>query len=145
VRRADEPWSPPAALDAITGEPARLAADGVVAVLGLHRLSAAEEAVRAAPPGAEVTAVVVTSAPEELMPLARLVVAELATCLRQAFPRPAWPRLRVVYDETGEVAAAAGVSEAGDGTETAVRIESGRIVLRADGFSACHAAASMGG
>ncbi|SDK28757.1 TetR/AcrR family transcriptional regulator [Nonomuraea jiangxiensis] len=142
VRRADEPWAPPPAPDALTGEPARLADDGVVAVLGVHRLSAAEEAVRAAPPGAEVTAVVVTSAPQELLPLARLAIAELSSCLRQSFPRPAWPRLRVVYDESGEVAAAAGVAEPGDGTETAIRIESGRITLRAHGFGACHAAAT---
>ncbi|MFC4120892.1 TetR/AcrR family transcriptional regulator [Nonomuraea zeae] len=142
VRLPAEPWSPPAATDAITGEPARLAADGVVAVLGMHRLSAAEEAVRAAPPEAEVTAVVVTSAPDELMPLARLCVAEVVACLREAFPRPAWPRLRVVYDESGEVAAAAGVSEPHDRTETAIRVESGRIALRADGFGACHTAAT---
>ncbi|GAA3556464.1 TetR/AcrR family transcriptional regulator [Nonomuraea rosea] len=142
VRFAAGPWSPPAMLDAITGEPARLAADGVVAVLGVHRLSAAEDAVRAAPPGAEVTAVVVTSTPDELMPLARLCVAEVVTCLRAAFPRPAWPRLRVVYDETGEVAAAAGVGEPRDATETALRVESGRIAVRADGFGACHTAAT---
>ncbi|MFG1703065.1 TetR/AcrR family transcriptional regulator [Nonomuraea sp. M3C6] len=143
VREIDSPWSPPSSsLDAITGERVRLSGDGVVAVLGLHRLSAAEEAVRAAPPGAEVTAVVVTSAPQELLPLARLVIAELCTCLRQTFPRPAWPRLRMVYDESGELAAAAGVAEAGDGTETAIRVRSGRVVLRAGGFGACNAAAS---
>ncbi|WP_236051907.1 TetR/AcrR family transcriptional regulator [Nonomuraea cypriaca] len=142
VEAADEPWSPSAAVDAITGDTAPLTRDGVVAVLGLHRLSAAEEAVRAAPPGAEVTAVVVTGAPAELFPLARLVVADLGTCLRPVFPRAAWPRLRLVYDESGELAAAAGVTDAGDGTETAVRVRAGRIVLRADGFGACHAAAS---
>ncbi|MGN9844491.1 TetR/AcrR family transcriptional regulator [Nonomuraea sp. H19] len=143
VGAADEPWSPPPpAPDAITGEPAALERDGVVAVLGLHRLAAAEDAVRAAPPDAEVTAVVVTGAPQELFPLARLAIADLARCLRQAFPRPAWPRLRVVYDESGELAAAAGVTSVSDATQTAVRVASGRIVLRADGFGACHAAAS---
>ncbi|MGW3346044.1 TetR/AcrR family transcriptional regulator [Nonomuraea rubra] len=142
VRETAEPWSPPpGAIDAVGGGPARLERDGVVAVLGLHRLSAAEDAVRAAPAGAEVTAVVATGAPKELLPLARLVIAELSTCLRQAFPRPAWPRLQVVYDESGALAAAAGVAEPGDDTEVAVRVRSGRIVLRAEGYGAAHAAA----
>lgn len=141
VREIDEPWSPPTGLvDAVGGGAARPERDGVVAVLGLHRLSAAEEAVRAAPPGAEVTAVVVTGTPQELLPLARLVVAEVSTCLRRAFPRQAWPRLRVVYDESGALAAAAGVPEPRDGTEVAIRVSSGRIVLRAEGFGACNAA-----
>ncbi|GAA2820327.1 TetR/AcrR family transcriptional regulator [Nonomuraea rubra] len=142
VRETAEPWSPPpGAADAVGGGPARLERDGVVAVLGLHRLSAAEDAVRAAPAGAEVTAVVATGAPKELLPLARLVIAELSTCLRQAFPRPAWPRLRVVYDESGALAAAAGVAEPGDDTEVAVLVRSGRIVMRAEGYGAAHAAA----
>ncbi|UKY51802.1 hypothetical protein [Streptomyces inhibens] len=43
----------------MSGEPARLTGerDGALAVLGPHRLEAAEEAVRAAPPGAGVSAV----------------------------------------------------------------------------------------
>ncbi|MEW9550206.1 TetR/AcrR family transcriptional regulator [Nonomuraea sp. NPDC050783] len=142
VSAGDEPWSPPSPVpDAVTGEPAPLEADGVVAVLGLHRLSAVEDAVRAASPGAGVTAVVVTGEPAELFPLARLALADLCGCLRQAFPRPAWPRLRVVYDESGELAAAAGVREVSDATETALRVEGGRVTLRADGYGACHAAA----
>jgi AcrR family transcriptional regulator len=145
ARAADEPWSAPPAVDLTRGGPARLAGDGVVAVLGLHRLSAVEEAVRAAPPGAEVTAVAVTSAPDELAPLTRLVVAELCACLHEAFPASAWPRLQVVCDETGALAAAAGVPAVSDATETAVRIEAGRIVTRADGWGACHAAAAAGG
>ncbi|MGI8329257.1 TetR/AcrR family transcriptional regulator [Actinomadura scrupuli] len=144
ARDADEPWSPPRATDAVTGEPARLTGDGVVAILGLHRLGAAEEAVRAAPSQAEVTVVLVTGDPDELAPLARLVVAELCGCLRQAFPRSAWPRLQVVHDEAGALAAAAGVPAVGDATETAVRVEAGRVVARADGRGACHAAASAG-
>jgi hypothetical protein len=142
ARPADQPWSPPPAVDALRGGPASLTGDGVVAILGLHRLGAVEEAVRAGPPGAAVTAVLVTGAPEELAPLARLTVAELRGCLRQAFPPPAWPPLRVVLDEPGAVAAAAGVPTVSDDTETAVRIRAGRVVARADGFGACHAAAS---
>ncbi|MGX1885113.1 TetR family transcriptional regulator [Streptomyces sp. NPDC055287] len=142
ARPADEPWSPPPAMDAVRGEPARLAGDGVVAVLGLHRLEAAEEAVRAAPPGATVTAVLVTGEPAELLPLARLAVADLCGCLRRAFPPSAWPRLQVVYDASGALARAVGVPAVSDGTEAAVRVAGGRIVARADGRGACHAAAA---
>ncbi|MER5326499.1 TetR/AcrR family transcriptional regulator [Streptosporangium roseum] len=145
ARPADEPWSPPPAVDVIRGGPARLAGDGVVAILGLHRLEAAEEAVRTAAPGATVTAVLVTGDPGELAPLARLAVADLCNCLRQSFPPTAWPRLQVVYDESGTLAAAAGVPAVSDGTEVAVRVEAGRIVARADGRGACHAAASADG
>ncbi|MEN3536804.1 helix-turn-helix domain-containing protein [Microbispora sp. ZYX-F-249] len=142
ARPGDGPWSPPPAVDALGGGPAPLARDGVVAVLGLHRLGAVEEAVRATPPAGEVTVVLVTGDPGELGPLARLTLAELRFCLRRALPAPAWPRLRVVHDEEGAVAAAAGVTAVSDGTEAAVRVRSGRVVARADGYGACHAAAS---
>ncbi|MBX6169276.1 MAG: TetR/AcrR family transcriptional regulator [Thermobispora bispora] len=142
ARPADDPWSPPPAVDALRGEPAPLECDGVVAVLGLHRLGAVEEAVRAVPPGGEVTAVLVTGDPGELGPLARLTLAGLRTCLRPAMPASAWPRLRVVHDEDGAVAAAAGVTAVSDGTEAAVLVRSGRVVARAEGWGACHAAAS---
>ncbi|MGW2562784.1 TetR/AcrR family transcriptional regulator [Streptomyces sp. NPDC001514] len=144
ARLAEERWSPPAATDAVTGEPARLTDDGVIAVLGLHRLEAAEEALRAAPSGTPVTAVLVTAAADELSPLARLTVAGLSACLRQSFPRPAWPRLQVVHDPSGTVAAAAGVPSVSDTTETAVRVAGGRIIARAEGRGACHAAATAG-
>ena len=142
TRPVDEPWTAPDAVDALRAAPTRLQDDGIVAVLGLHRLAAAEEAVRAAPPDAQVTALLVTSDPAELGRLARLTIAEVATRLRHAFPPEAWPRLRLIHDETGRLAAAAGVSAVSDATETAVRIESGRIVLRAEGFGACHAVAA---
>ncbi|MGW7055308.1 TetR/AcrR family transcriptional regulator [Streptomyces sp. NPDC054887] len=142
ARPVDEPWSPPSLPDAVRGGPARLAGDGVVAVLGLHRLEAAEEAVRAAPPGATVTAVLVTGEPAELLPLARLAVAGLCGGLRRSFPPSAWPRLQVVYDASGALAGAAGIPAVSDGTEAAVRVVAGRIVARADGRGACHAAAS---
>ncbi|MFF3442424.1 TetR/AcrR family transcriptional regulator [Streptosporangium sp. NPDC002721] len=149
ARPADEAWSPPPVLDAVRGEPARLTGDGdgdgVVAILGLHRLEAVEEAVRAAPAGAAITAVLVTGDPDELAPLARLAVAELCGCLRQAFPPSAWPRLQVVFDDSGALAAAAGVLAVSDATEAAVRVEAGRIVVRADGRGACHTAASTSG
>jgi AcrR family transcriptional regulator len=142
ARPADAAWAPPDATDAVRDEPVALGDDGVVAVLGLHRLGAAEEAARAARPDDEITAVVVTGQPGELGPLARMAVAELCGCLRQAFPWAAWPRLHVVYDDNGAIAAAAGVTTVTDDTEVAVRIHDGRIISRADGRGAGHAAAS---
>ncbi|WP_155372606.1 TetR/AcrR family transcriptional regulator [Catellatospora vulcania] len=147
-RPSDDPWSPrlaeqeTAPVDALDGTPVDLGLDGVVAVLGLHRLAAVEDAVRAAPPGEQVTAVLVSGTPGELMPLARLMLAELRRCLTAAFPRPAWPRLRIVYDESGELAAAAGVDAVSDATESAVRVVSGRITARAEGYGACLAVAT---
>jgi hypothetical protein len=142
ARPADEPWSPPAMIDALRDEPARLVGDGVIAVLGLHRLVAIEEAVRTAPPGATVTAALVTAAPDELSPLARLVVTELRDGLRTAFPAGARPRLQVIHDDAGVLAAATGVRSFSDATESAIRVRAGRIVARADGYGACYAAAA---
>ncbi|MEU8233733.1 helix-turn-helix domain-containing protein [Actinoplanes sp. NPDC048967] len=164
----DEPWSPPALPDALRAEPARLDRDGVIAVLGMHRLGAIEEAVRAAPAGAQVTVALVTGTPE-VSPLARLVVAELRADLRAAFPASARPSLQIVHDDTGALAAAAGLPARDDArtaatalpsgsdgalapvagqparsdeTEFAVRVAAGRIVARADGYGACYAAAT---
>ncbi|MFI6307874.1 TetR/AcrR family transcriptional regulator [Amycolatopsis thailandensis] len=136
AQAADRPWSPPEAVDLVRAEPF-VPADGVVVVLGTHRLGAAEEAVRAS--GGEVTVVVVTSEPDELAPLTRLVVAEVCGGLRQAFPGASWPGVRVVCDVTGTLAAAAGVLAVSDETEAATRIERGRIVATADGRGAGHA------
>ncbi|MDG4824096.1 helix-turn-helix domain containing protein [Asanoa sp. WMMD1127] len=134
-RPVDERWSPPAGV----------AASGVVAVLGLHRLGSVEEAVRTVPPGVPVTAVLVSSAPAELSPLARLALAEVDSCLRSAFPPTAWSRLAIVHDDSGAVAAAAGVAAVSDATEAAVLVRDGRIVARAEGFGACYAAATAAG
>jgi AcrR family transcriptional regulator len=117
--------------------------DGVLAVLGLHRLTALEEAVRAAPRGVAVTAAVVTGEPAELGPLARLVLADADRHLGAAFPPGARPTVRIVLDEAGALAAAAGVTAVSDATEAAIRIRDGRIVARADGHGAPHAAASF--
>jgi hypothetical protein len=116
--------------------------DGVVTVLGLGRLAAAEEAVRAAPAGVPVTVVVVTGDPGELAPLARLAIAGLTGLLRRAFPVAAWPGVQVVLDEAGAVAAAACVPAVSDVTESAVLMRGGRIVARAEGPGAGHAAAT---
>jgi AcrR family transcriptional regulator len=140
VRTVDEPWSPPSAWDSVRAEEVSPAGDGVVAVLGLHRAAAVEHAVRAT--DGPVTAVLVSGTPRELIPLARLAVAEVAGCLRQAFPEYAWPRLRVVCDSTGAIAAAAGVPAVSDVTEVALRIARGRVVSRAEGYGACHVTAA---
>jgi AcrR family transcriptional regulator len=142
ARPADTPWSPPPAHDAVRDAPADLSGDGIVAVLGLRRASAAEEAVRAAPPGTPLTVALVTSVPDELTDLGRLVIAELLACLRPAFPEAAWPALRIVHDPAGTLAAAAGVPAVSDMTETAVVLRNARIIARAEGFGACHAAAT---
>ncbi len=133
----DEPWNPPPATDLLSRGPIRTG-DGVVAILGLHRLSAAEEMIRAAAPADEVTIAFVTAEPAELSALGRLVIAEFRAGLHQAFPVSAWPRVQIVAD-SGPFAAAVGVASAVDGTEIAVRVRSGRIVRRSEGFGACHA------
>lgn len=141
VSATEEPWSPPAALDAVRGTPADLGADGVVAFLGLNRLTAAEQAVRAAPSNAAVTVVLVTG-DRELAPLARLTVANVAGCLRQAFPPSHLPRLQVVHDEPGTLARAAGIHAVSDETETAIRVTATKLVTRTEGRGASHAAAT---
>ena len=132
-RPTDQPWTPPQTKDALTKSPANLTDDGVVAVLGLHRLTAIEDIVRATP---NVTLAIVTHEPDELGPLARLTLAELGGCLRQAFRESEWPKPHVICDETGTLAAAAGVPAVSNETEAAVRIEAGRRVAYADGHGA---------
>jgi hypothetical protein len=134
------PWSAPQGLrDEISGGPVDLDEDGVIAVLGVRRLAAAEEAVRAAKRRDEVTVVVVTDDPYETGRLARSRLADLAGCLRRVFPPDGLPRLRVVLDD-GAVGAALGLAEIGADVEAAVRIRAGRIVARATGHGAAHAA-----
>jgi hypothetical protein len=142
ARPVDEPWQPPSMVDALHDEPARLTTDGVIAVLGLHRLHTLEEAVRGARPGDEVTIALVTSAPAELSDLARLAVTDLRNGLRTAFPASVRPRLQLIHDDAAALATAAGAPEVSNTTEFAVRIRSGRVVARAEGYGACHAAAT---
>jgi AcrR family transcriptional regulator len=138
-------WAPPAELtDQLTGRRAGLDEDGVLAFLGTGRLEAAEEAVRAARPGDRVTVIVLTSDPAEVGRLVRLRVGDLTGCLRRVFAPGQWPRLRLVLDDGALVASAVGLPDAGDAIEAAVRIQDGRIVARAHGRGAAHAAATAG-
>ncbi|GAA3140136.1 TetR/AcrR family transcriptional regulator [Planomonospora alba] len=146
ARLVRDAWEPPAGLpDQITGRPVGLGTDGVIAVLGTARLEAAEEAVRAARPGDQVTVAVVTGDPAEVGRLVRLRIGDLAGCLRRVFAPDAWPGLRVVLDEHGAVAAAAGIPGPDDATEAAVRIRAGEVAARACGRGAAHAAAAADG
>jgi AcrR family transcriptional regulator len=131
---ANELWSPPSVLDEIQRRTADLGADGVVAVLGLNRLAAAEDVVRSA--AGAVTIALVSSHPDELGPLARSTVGVLLDCLWQSVPRAALPGVRLVHDETGLLASTIGCEVIGDDLEYAVRTEAGRIVARAEGFGA---------
>ncbi|MET7334257.1 TetR/AcrR family transcriptional regulator [Nonomuraea sp. NPDC005650] len=145
ARAVQETWKPPAELpDELTGRPAGLDADGVIAVLGTGRLEAAEEAVRAARPGDRITIAVVTGDPAETGRLVRLRLGDLAGGLRRVFGADPLPGLRLVIDEHAAVAAAAGVPHADDATEAAVRVQAGRIIARAGGRGAAHAAAIAG-
>lgn len=137
-------WEPPAELpDQLTGRRVGFDADGVLTVLGTSRLGAAEEALRAAHPGEQVTVAVVTSDPAEIGRLVRLRISDLTGCLRRVFGADAWPDLRLVLDEHAAIASALGIRDT-DGTEAAVRIQAGTIVARASGPGAAHAVATAG-
>jgi AcrR family transcriptional regulator len=133
-------WTPPVGLiDEITGHPADLDGDGLVVILGTGRLSAAEEAVRAARPGDLVTVAVVTADPAESGALVRLRIMDLVASLRRAFGPAFTPALRLVIDDRAALATALG-AEAADDTEVAARLRNGHIVARAQGRGAGHAA-----
>ncbi|XRQ08810.1 TetR/AcrR family transcriptional regulator [Actinomadura welshii] len=144
ARTCRDGWSAPEGLtDRLTGDPIGLGADGLVTVLGAHRLEAAEEALRSARPGEHVTVAVVTGDPDETGLLLRLRVADLAACLRRVFPAGIWRRFRLVIgDDAAAAATAIGLTGTDDMTEAAVRIQDGAIVARADGRGAAHAAAT---
>ncbi|RSN30711.1 TetR family transcriptional regulator [Amycolatopsis sp. WAC 01416] len=140
--RVREPWAPPADVrDPLTADMVDLASDGVVVVLGGGRLEAAEEAVRSARPGEQVTIVVVTGDAANIGQLIRLRVGDLVACLRQVSPSPLPEHLHLVFDDDGRVAAAVGLSEVGDSTEAAVRVREKAVVARAQGRGAAYAVA----
>ncbi|TQF01760.1 TetR/AcrR family transcriptional regulator [Kitasatospora acidiphila] len=143
ARACRDPWTPPARLpDLLSGRPVGFADDGVIAVLGTSRLAAAEEVVRAARQGDQVTIAVVTGDPAETGRLVRLRISDFTHCLRHTFAPDAWPHLQLVLDDRALVAAAVGAPQADDATEYAVRVSSGQLVARAEGRGAAHAAAS---
>jgi AcrR family transcriptional regulator len=143
AQSAEDRWVAPRGLrEEITGNQVNLGDEGVVVVLGVGRLSAAEEAVRSARLRDEVTFVVVTSDPAEIGRLARLRIVDLVGCLRRVFAAEDLPRLRVVFDDGGTVPAAIGWNSVDDFTEVAIRVHDGLIVARADGRGAGHAVAS---
>ncbi|WP_275002587.1 TetR/AcrR family transcriptional regulator [Promicromonospora iranensis] len=140
-----EELTPPTGLvDQVMGGPVHLGADGLVTVLGAHRLGAAEEAVRSARPGEQVTMVVVTSDPAETGNLVRLRVSDLAGALRRAFGPEAWQRVRLVIDDDAVAASALGLPDIDDDTQAAVRVQGGVITARAHGLGAAYAAATAG-
>ena len=135
-------WTPPAGLiDELTGRPADLSGDGLVVVLGTGRLSAAEEAVRAARPGDLVTVAVVTRDPAESGALVRLKIVDLVAGLRRVFGPAFAPSLRLVLDDQATLASALG-TESAENAEAAVRLGAGQIVARAQGRGAAYAAAT---
>ena len=130
-------WDAPEGLvDQVNGQQVDLTSDGLIAVLGAGRLGAAEEAVRSGEP---VTIVVVTGDPAETGRLVRLRVTDLVGCLRRVFAPEVWQRVRLVLDDEALVASALGVTDPGDETEVAVRVQDGVIVARSGGRGAGHA------
>ncbi|KZB84681.1 TetR/AcrR family transcriptional regulator [Amycolatopsis regifaucium] len=138
--RVEQAWTPPAEAGApFTADAVDLAADGVVVVLGAGRLEAAEEAVRSARPGEQLTVVIVTDDPANTGRLVRLRVGDLLACLRQVSPSPLPDHLHLVLDDDARVAAAAGLAAVDDSTEAAVRISGNAVVARAEGRGAAYA------
>jgi AcrR family transcriptional regulator len=144
------PFVPPAELCDAPWEPADgVTDDGLLVVLGTARLGAAEEAVRAAGPDDRVTVAVVSGDPAETGALVRLRLTAMSACLRRALPPGVARPLHIDLDDGPALAAAIAASFAagtsptavGDDTEIAVRIRDGRIVARASGRGAGHAAA----
>ncbi|MEU4387879.1 TetR/AcrR family transcriptional regulator [Promicromonospora sp. NPDC023805] len=135
-------WSPPSELvDEIAGGAVDLGADGLVAVLGAHRLGAAEEVVRSVLPGEQATVVVVMSDPAETSNLVRLRVGDLARSLHRVFGPAPWRHVRLVIDDGAVAASATGLTGVDDDTQAAVRIRNGLITARAQGLGAAYAVA----
>lgn len=165
-----DPWTPiPAVRDLVGGGEVALGEDGVVVFLGVDRLGAVEEAVRAVA-GEAVTVVVLTDDPDEIGRLVRLRIRDLVGRLRRVVSPDRLPWLRVVLDDgrigrafrglepavdaEGARGSARDSSASGssasealgdrlDAQEAAVRIRAGEIIARAWGRGAGYAAASV--
>ncbi|WP_433716301.1 TetR/AcrR family transcriptional regulator [Nocardia sp. CA-084685] len=142
VTRVDEPWEPPSCTDRVRADSARLDGNGLIAVVGMHRIATIEAALSIWPEDTDITLALVSDRPAELGPLARLAIADICRSLRHAFPTSALPRLQVVVDDAGTLAAACGFDRVDDNSEFAVTIENGRITMRAEGRGAGKAAAT---
>ncbi|MER5619848.1 helix-turn-helix domain-containing protein [Streptosporangium sp. NPDC002544] len=143
ARPCGDAWDPPTGLvNQISGGQVDFGADGLIAVLGAGRLAAAEEAVRSARPGEQVTVVVVTNDSAEMGRLVRLRITDLVGCLRRVFAPEAWQRVRLVLDDEALTASAIGLTDLDDETESAVRVQGGAIVARAHGRGAAYAAST---
>ncbi|TCO62260.1 TetR/AcrR family transcriptional regulator [Actinocrispum wychmicini] len=139
----EDTWDPPTGLaDEIGGDEVDFGADGLVTVLGAGRVAAAEEAVRSARPGEQVTVVIVTNDPAETGRLVRLRVVDLTSCLRRVFEPEVWQRVRLVFDDDARTVSAIGLTDFDDETEAAVRVQDGVIVARAHGRGAAYAAST---
>ncbi|MFJ2031506.1 TetR/AcrR family transcriptional regulator [Streptosporangium sp. NPDC087985] len=136
-------WDPPTGLaDQISGDRVDFGADGLIAVLGAGRLAAAEEAVRSARPGEQVTVAIVTDDSAETGRLVRLRITDLIGCLRHVFAPEVWQRVRLVLDDEALTASAIGLTDLDDETEAAVHVQGGAIVARAHGRGAAYAAST---
>ncbi|MEV5834575.1 helix-turn-helix domain-containing protein [Nocardia sp. NPDC052112] len=142
VTPVDEPWEPPSCTDRIRADSARLDSDGLIAVLGMHRIGTIEAALSIWPEHTDITLALVSDHPAELAPLARLAIADICRSLRHAFPAAALPRLQVIVDDAGTLAAACGFDRVEDNSELAVIVENGHITARAEGRGAAKAAAT---
>lgn len=132
VATVDEPWSPPAAIDRLHNTPARADA-GIVSVLGMNRISTIREILHTGTREHRLTLVIVTDNTAELVPLARLAIADFSRSLRHAFPARAIPDMQIIVDEAGATAAACGLAAVGDNTEFTIATSANRIIARADG------------
>jgi AcrR family transcriptional regulator len=141
-----DPWTPPPTTPAIRPAdelldtpdgPTDAPPDGIVAILGLARLTAAEDLVRTTT--APVTIALVSSDPDELGPLTRYTTGTLLSCLQQSLPAP---RIRLVHDYDGVLASSVGCEVIADELEYAVLVQANRIIARAEGLGAAHAMAA---
>ncbi|MGY4102892.1 TetR/AcrR family transcriptional regulator [Nocardia sp. R16R-3T] len=140
-----EPWTPPPCRDLVHRAAADLSGGNVVAVLGMNKLGAVADILRNQPIGGRTTVAMVTADVTEVAQLARLAVSDISRSLRAAFPYPAVPGMQVVLDESGELARACGLDVVDDDTESAVFVDSERVVARATGAGACQALANRFG
>ncbi|WP_024804087.1 TetR/AcrR family transcriptional regulator [Nocardia sp. BMG51109] len=143
LHRVCETWPAPAGFDIVRATRCGLDGHRMVAVLGMHRVAAIQDALGPGPRPGAVTAVLVTDdRTGEFVPLARLALTDLSRSLRCAFPLSALPELQVVIDEDRTIASACGFDSVDNDFEAALTVGDGRITARAQGPGACLAVAA---